>query len=110
MHHDRSSVVQSRPRAWAVLVYVFLALPIGLRTQTNPVRELTILHLNDLHARLRPDADGLGGFAHLATLLQRERAIAGASLTLHAGDLVQGTGQHAVRRRTGVRAGELPRS
>ena len=38
-----------------------------------------------------PDADGVGGVAHLATVLQRERAAAHASLTLSAGDLVQGT-------------------
>jgi len=91
MQHDRRPVVQIGARAWTVLVCVFLALPISLRTQTDGVRELTILHLNDLHARLLPDADGLGGFAHLATLLQRERVTAGASITLHAGDLVQGT-------------------
>jgi 5'-nucleotidase / UDP-sugar diphosphatase len=66
---------------WASLV----ALP------QNPVRDLTILHVNDLHARLTPNADGLGGFAYVATLLKRERAAAPASITLHAGDLVQGT-------------------
>src|SRR4029453_7413360 len=57
----------------------------------SPVPEFTILHVNDLHARLTPNADGLGGFAHVATLLRRERAAAPASITLHAGDLVQGT-------------------
>jgi 2',3'-cyclic-nucleotide 2'-phosphodiesterase (5'-nucleotidase family) len=59
--------------------------------QQGPVRDLTILHVNDLHARLTPNADGLGGFAHVATVLKRERAAAPASITLHAGDLVQGT-------------------
>src|SRR5262245_53186531 len=59
--------------------------------QQPPTRDLTILHLNDLHARLTPDSDGLGGFAHVATLLKRERAAAPASITLHAGDVVQGT-------------------
>ena len=61
----------------------------GCRQST--VHELTILHFNDLHDRLLPDPDGIGGVAHLATLLQRERAAATASLTLHAGDLVEGT-------------------
>ena len=58
--------------------------------QSN-VHELTILHFNDLHDRLLPDPDGIGGVAHLATLLKRERAAAHASLTLSAGDLVEGT-------------------
>ena len=61
----------------------------GCRQST--VHELTILHFNDVHDRLLPDADGIGGVAHLATLLHRERAAARASLTLSAGDLVQGT-------------------
>ena len=56
-----------------------------------PGVELTILHVNDLHARLLPDAQGRGGFAHLATVLERERSAAAAHLTLHAGDMVQGT-------------------
>jgi 5'-nucleotidase/UDP-sugar diphosphatase len=66
---------------WATLVLV----------QPGSVRDFTILHLNDLHARLTPAPDGFGGFAHVATLLKRERAAAPASITLHAGDLVQGT-------------------
>jgi 5'-nucleotidase/UDP-sugar diphosphatase len=66
-----------------------LLLLAGCRQST--VHELTILHFNDLHDRLLPDPDGIGGVAHLATLLKRERAAAHASLTLSAGDLVQGT-------------------
>ena len=66
-----------------------LLLLAGCRQST--VHELTILHFNDLHDRLLPDADGIGGVAHLSTLLKRERAAAPASLTLSAGDLVQGT-------------------
>ena len=34
--------------------------------------DLTILHVNDLHARLLPDSQGRGGFAHVATVLERE--------------------------------------
>jgi len=49
------------------------------------------LHINDFHDRLLPDPDGIGGAAHLATVIKRERAAAHASLTLNAGDLVEGT-------------------
>lgn len=68
---------------------LWVGLLAGCRQST--VHELTILHFNDLHDRLLPDPDGIGGVAHLATLLQRERAAAHASLTLSAGDLVEGT-------------------
>jgi 2',3'-cyclic-nucleotide 2'-phosphodiesterase (5'-nucleotidase family) len=63
----------------------------SLVSPQNSVRDFTILHVNDLHARLTPNRDGLGGFAHVATLLKRERAATPASITLHAGDLVQGS-------------------
>jgi 2',3'-cyclic-nucleotide 2'-phosphodiesterase (5'-nucleotidase family) len=52
---------------------------------------LTILHTADLHARLLPDDQDLGGFARLATGIQRERARSKGALVLCAGDLVQGT-------------------
>ena len=68
---------------------VLAALLSGCRQST--VHQLTILHFNDLHDRLLPDFEGKGGVAHLATLLKRERAASPASLTLSAGDLVQGT-------------------
>ena len=70
-----------------------LILWVALVSSCRPSRihELTILHFNDLHDRLLPDPDRIGGVAHLATLLKRERAAARASLTLHGGDLVQGT-------------------
>jgi len=62
---------------------------VGCRQST--VHEFTILHINDFHDRLLPDPDGIGGAAHLATVLKRERAAAHASITLNAGDLVEGT-------------------
>jgi 2',3'-cyclic-nucleotide 2'-phosphodiesterase (5'-nucleotidase family) len=74
--------------AHALILALVAAVCLGL--QTSPVHEITILHFNDLHARISA-VDGRGGFAHLATLLQEERAAAKASLTLHGGDLVQGT-------------------
>src|SRR5258708_19194166 len=61
---------------------------IPLAAQTKP---LTILHSNDLHAHLLPDDHDQGGFARLATAVQREKANCAACLYLNAGDLVQGT-------------------
>src|SRR6266513_1703656 len=58
------------------------------RDQLHP---LTILHTNDLHARLLPDAKQRGGFAQLATVIRRERAGCHSCLLLSAGDLVQGS-------------------
>ncbi len=52
---------------------------------------LTILHTNDLHARLTPLENGNGGFARLAGLIRRERANCKDCLLVDAGDLVQGT-------------------
>ena len=55
------------------------------------IRSLTILHTNDLHARLSPLDDGNGGFAYLAAVLQRERRGCIDCILLNAGDLVQGS-------------------
>jgi 2',3'-cyclic-nucleotide 2'-phosphodiesterase (5'-nucleotidase family) len=57
----------------------------------STVRSFSILHTNDLHAHLRPDADGRGGFAYLATELRHQRDGCTTCLYLNAGDLVQGT-------------------
>ena len=59
--------------------------------RAEPIRSLTILHLNDLHARLLPDERRRGGFAHVAEAIRRERAKSEAALVMHGGDLVQGT-------------------
>lgn len=55
------------------------------------VRSLTILHTNDLHAQLLPDANGRGGFAEMATAIRQEKERSEAAILLHAGDLVQGS-------------------
>ena len=58
---------------------------------TAEVRSLTILHTNDLHARISPLENGNGGFAYLATAVERERAGCKDCIFLNAGDLVQGS-------------------
>jgi 2',3'-cyclic-nucleotide 2'-phosphodiesterase (5'-nucleotidase family) len=63
----------------------------GAGEDAPTIRPLTILHTNDLHARLAPDNRDRGGFARLATLIRREKAASAGALVLDAGDLVQGT-------------------
>jgi 2',3'-cyclic-nucleotide 2'-phosphodiesterase (5'-nucleotidase family) len=53
--------------------------------------DLSILHFNDFHAALSPNSQGLGGAAHLATAVRRERANCPRCILLNAGDNVQGS-------------------
>jgi len=55
------------------------------------VRSLTILHTNDLHARLSPLENHNGGFAYVAAAIRHEKEHCADCLMLFAGDLVQGT-------------------
>ncbi|MFB3827682.1 MAG: bifunctional UDP-sugar hydrolase/5'-nucleotidase [Bryobacteraceae bacterium] len=54
-------------------------------------RAVTILHTNDLHARLLPLEDGTGGFAELAAVVREERRNCSWCVLVNAGDLVQGS-------------------
>ena len=76
---------------WSRRRFLWLLLPACCSLYAEPVRSLTILHLNDLHARLLPDDRGRGGFAHVAEAIRRERAKSDAVLVMHGGDLVQGS-------------------
>jgi 5'-nucleotidase/UDP-sugar diphosphatase len=78
-----------RRSIFAAPLLLWAALLAGCNQST--VHELTVLHFNDFHDHLLPEANGIGGVAHMATLLKRERAAAHASLTLSAGDIDQGT-------------------
>jgi 2',3'-cyclic-nucleotide 2'-phosphodiesterase (5'-nucleotidase family) len=71
--------------AFAVFI-VGIALPAGAE-----VRTLTILHINDLHARLLPLENHRGGIAGLAAVIRRERAGCRDCILLNAGDVAQGT-------------------
>jgi 2',3'-cyclic-nucleotide 2'-phosphodiesterase (5'-nucleotidase family) len=65
------------------------------RAASAGVDSIVLLHTNDTHARLVPFASGraglVGGAAARAATLARERALGGATLTLDAGDVFQGT-------------------
>jgi len=71
--------------ALAAALFPTLLLP------ADEVRTVTILHTNDLHARLSPLEDGRGGFAYVASVIRREREGCTGCLLLNAGDLVQGS-------------------
>jgi 2',3'-cyclic-nucleotide 2'-phosphodiesterase (5'-nucleotidase family) len=74
-------------RAAGVAAFIVLvAFPLAAE-----VRTLTILHTNDLHARLMPLENHHGGFAYLAAVIRRERANCKDCILLNAGDVAQGT-------------------
>jgi 5'-nucleotidase / UDP-sugar diphosphatase len=68
-----------------------LFLCVRIAAAGDPGRAVTILHTNDIHARLTPTERGKGGFAQLAAVIQRERQNCTGCLLLNAGDLVQGS-------------------
>lgn len=69
----------------------FLLLLLGLAASAQgEVRKLTILHTNDLHARVIPDDQGRGGFAEIAAVLRAQREGCGHCMHLSAGDLITG--------------------
>ena len=70
---------------WLALGFAAAA-PLGAE-----IRSVTILHTNDLHARLTPLENGRGGFAALAALIRHEREHCTDCILLNAGDLAQGT-------------------
>ena len=74
-----------RPRRLLACL-LLLSLPLAAE-----IRSLTILHTNDLHARLTPLENHAGGFAYLAAAIRHERANCTDCVLLNAGDLVQGT-------------------
>jgi 2',3'-cyclic-nucleotide 2'-phosphodiesterase (5'-nucleotidase family) len=73
------------------ILVVTVLLVVGCGASRQSIHRLTILHTNDLHARLLPDDRDRGGFARLAAAIRRECARAEACLVLDAGDLVQGS-------------------
>lgn len=61
-------------------------------------RTVTLLYTNDFHSAFepvpafwRPGSPSLGGAAHLATLIERERALADTAFLLDSGDMFTGT-------------------
>ena len=82
---DTEGVLIRRTRRIAAALFLFSTLAAA------QARPLTVLHTNDLHARLLPFDDGRGGFAGLAATIRQERAGCGWCMLVNAGDLVQGS-------------------
>ena len=86
-------------------LFLFYSLFEASLSQTNPEQKLVILYTNDLHSRIsgfpsginHPDtvsgeADTLGGFARIATLIKEEKRQNGDNvIVLDAGDFLMGT-------------------
>jgi 5'-nucleotidase / UDP-sugar diphosphatase len=83
-----SKMPRLRPTRRLLISFLFALLPLSAQ---ESLKSLTILHSNDLHAHLTPDDKDLGGFARLATAVQREKANCTTCIYLNAGDMVQGT-------------------
>src|SRR5512136_3124917 len=81
---------------------LLLALVCALCLSAADRATLTILHTNDLHARLTPLENGRGGFARLAGLIRQQRSGCADCLLLNAGDLVQGSPVSTILRGTPV--------
>jgi 5'-nucleotidase len=54
-------------------------------------RRLVILHTNDVHSAIEPDAKGEGGFAMRCAIIDSIRQVEGEVLLVDAGDYFQGT-------------------
>jgi 5'-nucleotidase/UDP-sugar diphosphatase len=90
-----------RPLRVALLPLLLLSASCATVPRVAPEGELTILHTNDIHAAFNAKAvtwssaanggsDTIGGFVALESYVRRERASAGHSLLLDAGDLMTG--------------------
>lgn len=81
-----------------VLLFLIVAiLSLAACAPANTPREITILHTNDIHGHFTPDPASwlegnppVGGFAAMDYYIQAERADAGNSLLLDAGDIMTG--------------------
>ncbi|HVX67770.1 MAG TPA: bifunctional UDP-sugar hydrolase/5'-nucleotidase [Bryobacteraceae bacterium] len=72
-------------------IVCLLALGAPAMPAADDVRAITILHTNDLHARLSPNEGGYGGFAYVAAAIRKARSNCTGCLLLNAGDIAQGS-------------------
>jgi len=89
----------SRFRRIAVVLIASLAVPwLAAAADAPQLREVTLLFTNDFESAFDPipawwrdDVEALGGVAHLATLIERERAGAPLAFLFDAGDIFTGS-------------------
>ena len=70
-------------------------LPNKVFSNTSELKQLTVLHTNDMHSHIHPFTSGrnkgLGGMAQRATIIKQIRNEGNQVLLLDAGDIFQGT-------------------
>lgn len=71
--------------------HLIIALAAALTVLAAPAEHLVILATNDTHSQIDPAADGLGGVARRAVLIDSVRQARDNVLLVDAGDAVQGT-------------------
>lgn len=82
---------------WFIIVMLIIASLPSISEAKPPIQAesdsftLNIWHTNDQHAHHRPDQNGVGGSARLATVIQEARATQENVLLLDAGDRFSGT-------------------
>ena len=72
----------------AILLFLIVCLTFSC---SKAERRLVILHTNDVHSAIEPDAKGEGGFAMRCALIDSIRQVEGEVLLVDAGDFFQGT-------------------
>ncbi len=82
-----SSLCKSARRSALILLLSAIILPSAPRAENR----LVILHTNDTHSQIDPDASGLGGVARRKVLIDSIKAANPEVLLVDAGDAVQGT-------------------
>lgn len=73
------------------LVFAAFAFFSCSQTQSEGLLSVTIVHVNDLHGRVDPGEDGVGGFSHIAAALKKLRQKDPNLIFLISGDLITGS-------------------
>ncbi len=73
----------------SLLILSSFSFALGVDTNQDEIKTITIIHTNDTHARVL-DADGILGFARISTIIKEKKAENPNTLVLDAGDTLHG--------------------